>query len=233
MSAIGDLPGTSPSPRLPAELARLLSAEDDAAREAAWAGLIESYSRLLLYLARSLGGDHDAAMDRYAFILERLRRDDFRKLRVYAGSGRAKFSTWLVVVARRLCLDYHRERYGRVRPVRAGPRSPSADSLASRRALATLTGTIEVTALPDPNAADPEAEVRLAELRAALAAALRDLEPGDRLLLTEWFEEGRSGADIASQLGYRDAIRVYRRLRTVCDRLRGRLEQQGIREARP
>ncbi len=234
MSAIGEVPDTNLGTRLPAELARLLSAEDDAAREAAWAGLLESYSRLLLYLARSLGGDHDAAMDRYAFILERLSQDDFRKLRTYRCDGRAKFSTWLSVVARRLCLDCHRERYGRVRPAPAGHRSTSADSMACRRALATLTnGAIEVTALADPNAADPEAEVRLAELRSALAGALRDLEPSDRLLLTQWFKEGRSGAEIASALGYCDATHVYRRLRTVCGRLRDRLEQRGIQEARP
>jgi DNA-directed RNA polymerase specialized sigma24 family protein len=49
-------------------------------------------------------------MDGYAYVLEALRSDDYRRLRAYAADGRSKFSTWLVVVARRLCLDLHLRR---------------------------------------------------------------------------------------------------------------------------
>ena len=99
--------------RVPLELGRLLAARDASSREAAWEQLIADHSPLLLRLARSLGGDHDAAMDRYACILERLRKHDFCRLRAHAPDPHAKFSTWLVIVARRLCHDRHRERYGR------------------------------------------------------------------------------------------------------------------------
>src|SRR5687767_15882967 len=98
----------------PGLLARLLEStipdQDDA-----WARLVEAHTDLLLRTARYFGGDHDAVMDRYAFILEQLRRDQFRRLRGYNPRDDATFDVWLVAVARRLCLDHHRHRYGRVR----------------------------------------------------------------------------------------------------------------------
>lgn len=54
-------------------------------------------------------------MDRYAFVLEKLREADFRRLRTFRSDAGARFSTWLTITARRLCLDYHRGVYGRVR----------------------------------------------------------------------------------------------------------------------
>src|SRR5204862_509166 len=83
-------------------------------------------------VARSLTTDHDAAMDGYAHVLERLREHDCRRLRGYAPDGRTKFTTWLVVVARRLCLDFHRHRYGRS----DDPAPDAAAARAARRRLA-------------------------------------------------------------------------------------------------
>ena len=44
-------------------------------------------------------------MDHYAFMLDRLQEDGFHRLRAFAGDGRGQFTTWLVVVARRLCVE--------------------------------------------------------------------------------------------------------------------------------
>jgi len=95
------------------ELSTLLDAANPAAREAAWTRFVETHNRLLLHVARSVDRDHDAAMDAYAHVLEQFRGDDFRRLRAYASDGRSKFTTWLVVVTRRVCLDHVRQRYGR------------------------------------------------------------------------------------------------------------------------
>ena len=59
----------SPSPAL----ARLLSARDPASRDHAWAAFVRAYSPLLISTARRFCSDHDAAMDRYTYILEQLR----------------------------------------------------------------------------------------------------------------------------------------------------------------
>lgn len=55
---------------------------------------------------RRFRGGHDAAMDRYAYMLAQLRCSDFTPLQCHAADGRSAFTTWLVVVARRLCLDH-------------------------------------------------------------------------------------------------------------------------------
>ena len=95
-------------------LLTLRCAETAAERERAWSEFLEVHSGLMLHVARSLGGGHDDVMDRYTFMLESLERDDYRRLRGFVADGRCTFSTWLIVVSRRLCLDHHRKRYGRL-----------------------------------------------------------------------------------------------------------------------
>ena len=101
---------------LPPELTRLLETTDSKNREAAWDAFIEKFHRLLMRVAHSIDDHYDARMDRYAYMLEQLRAGDYRRLRRYGPQSRAQFSTWLVVVARRLCVDFHRETHGRQRP---------------------------------------------------------------------------------------------------------------------
>jgi DNA-directed RNA polymerase specialized sigma24 family protein len=125
---------TGPDPRL----ASILHASDPTLREEAWTALIQDFSPLLLHAARSLGGDQDCAMDRYAFILESLRADDFRRLRAYDADRRTKLSTWLIVVSTRLCLDEYRRRYGRSRPTKREPEDVALRQ--QRKALVDLAG---------------------------------------------------------------------------------------------
>ena len=73
----------------PAVLTRLLAVSDPAAREASWSDFVSAYSKLILHVARSAGGDQDSAMDRYAYVLEQLRGEDFRRLRTYVADGRS------------------------------------------------------------------------------------------------------------------------------------------------
>lgn len=94
-------------------------------REAAWEQLIAGHTRLLLAVARSYGGDQDDAMERYAYILEKLRESGFRRLRSYNAALGASFSTWLTVTAQRLCVDHHRARFGRYDVATADRRSSS------------------------------------------------------------------------------------------------------------
>ena len=101
--------------RPPTELSRLLGTADVDARQEAWEAFIRQHSRLIMHAARSLGGGYDAAMDRYTQVLDRLRADDFKRLRAYSAQSGTKFTTWLVVVSRRICVDYHRSLYGRQR----------------------------------------------------------------------------------------------------------------------
>jgi hypothetical protein len=61
-------------------------------RDEAWIAFVQGKSKLILYVARSLGGDHDDVMDRYAFVHGQLRRDDFHRLLGYAISNQGRLA---------------------------------------------------------------------------------------------------------------------------------------------
>lgn len=214
------------APPAPLELTTLLAATDGTVRDSAWARLVAGYSRLLLHVAHAFGGGYDAAMERYAFVLERLRRDDYRRLRAFDPGGGAKFSTWLTVVARRLCIDYERERYGRA-PARAGAER-LADERRTRRRLAELASDVEdLTRLPDLTTPEPTVALAGAALRAALADERNRLSPADQLLLVYWYEDELSAAAIARLLELPTPFHVYRRVRQLSRLLRDRLVARG------
>ncbi len=209
----------------------LLDAADGAAREAAWKAFLETHSRLLLHTAHKMSRDYDATMDAYAYLVQQIRRDDFRRLRTYASDGRSKFTTWLVVVARRLCLDHLRQRYGRT-SVAAGPGHPVR---LVRRQLVDLFGEeLDPSHLPaDAAADDPETRLQEADLNGALAAAVGGLEPRDQLLLKLRFDDGLSAREIGQIMGFPTPFHVYSRLKTVLGRLRSALRQRGIESSVP
>lgn len=215
---------------LPPPLHSLLRANDPATRARAWRGFLETYSDLILRASRTLGGDEDASLDRYAFVLDQLQRDDHRRLRQFSADGRSQFTTWLVVVVKRLCLDEHRRRFGRVQ----GDSEASHDRNAMRQRLVHLVGDdAKLVTLPDLSDSDPESLLRESELHAALERALATLPVGDRLLLRLRFEDDASVPQIARLLRAPSAGHVYRRLEALLDELRRRLVSEGIRDPRP
>jgi RNA polymerase sigma factor (sigma-70 family) len=217
----------------PQELQGLLHGTDAADRDAAWGSLVQSYTNLLLYAVRSVIPEHDAAMDAYAYVLERLREDDYRRLRSYVSDGRSMFGTWLVVVTRRLCVDHHRQRYGRS-PRGERDAASAKDQRLARRRLLHLTGSpIEVADLADAGRASAEVQLRTAELYSALDAAVADLAPADRVLLKLRFEDSLSAQEIASALGLPTPFHVYRRLNAVYADLRRRLNARGVVNGAP
>jgi DNA-directed RNA polymerase specialized sigma24 family protein len=126
---VADPPGRGRAVSLPPELADLLSARDEAAATSAWDAFLETYSRLLLHTARSTAKDREAAMGGYAYVLEKLHEDDIARLRRLTGGDRDNLSRWLVVVSRRMCLDLHRQRYGRTRGGACGAAAPNRVSV--------------------------------------------------------------------------------------------------------
>jgi RNA polymerase sigma factor (sigma-70 family) len=216
---------------LPPTLSLLLAANDPTAFEAAWGRFLAEYTPLLLHVARKFRKDHDAAADAYTCIVEQLRASDCRRLRTFVADGRSEFSTWLVVVAQRICLDDYRHRYGRRR---SESESPHAAETAARRRLVDLVGAeVDLSSLTDSQTAGPEEAARTAETYDALRELLRRLEPRDRLLLKLRFEDDLPVTQVAEALGYRTRFHVYRRLSIVLAQLRAELEQRGISEAAP
>lgn len=212
------------------EVSGLLRASHPAAREAAWAAFVKVHSRLLLHVARRVSRDYDAAMDAYTYLLEQLRVDDYHRLRAYAADGRSKFTTWLVVVARRLCLDHYRHRYGR-------PREDSGaapEGRAGRRRLVDLLAEqVDMGTIPDLTNPTPDAVLLMAERTRSLGAALGALDPRDRLLLTLRFEDDLSAREITALMGFPTAFHVYRRLNALFVVLRAELRGRGMEGATP
>lgn len=210
----------------PLKLGELLTATDSSSREAAWEDLIERHTRLLLAIARSFEGGHDETMERYTYILEKLREDGFRRIRSFDENSGARFSTWLTVTARRLCLDHLRGRYGRLR----SRTDPDADSLRSiRRALADcLRPDIDIDLIPDEASLSVVTAAFISERDKALSAALLKLQPRERLLIALRFQDDLSALRIARILHAPTPFHIYRQLKTVLDKLRSYLIARGI-----
>jgi len=223
-------------PDLPRELSRLLDARVPAHADAAWGEFVAVHSRLLLHVVRAMTNDRDAAMDAYARVLERLREDDCRRLRTYVPDGRSRFTTWLVAVVRRLCVDWHRERFGRAR---VDESTEAREARERRRRLGTLAadmGLQEFTEAVDAEVREPdgpEERLRAFELHHALDAALATLAPSDQVLLRLRFEDGHSAQQIARTLHYSTPFHVYRRLNALLAQLRATLRARGIESSVP
>lgn len=214
----------------PPELIRLLGSQPNRTEEA-WTVFLDAYSRLLLRVAHSLGGGHDAVMDRYAYVLEGLQRKDYARLRSYAPTDGCRFTTWLVVVARRLCLDRERRRYGEA-PSRQDQAATARR--AGRRRLIDLVGEeLDPDALSGPPTDAPDFSLRDLELRRALERALGELESTDRLLVKLRFEFDLSGREIAGVLGLPSEFHAYRRLKRVLSALRDGLVRRGVTDSAP
>ncbi len=212
----------------PPELSRLIDASSAPDIEACWADFVQAHSRLLLHTARSVAADADDAMDAYAFMLEQLRKDDCRRLRGFTDDGRARFTTWLVVVARRLCLDYRRSVYGR----RTNEGSPEERS--TRRRLQDLvSANLDTDSIPDSQQGPPDGSLLREEASRLLNGALDGLPSRDRLLLTLRFEDGESAPRIAQLMGYPTAFHVYRHLNVLLERLRNQLREKGLEGPSP
>ena len=212
---------------VPSSLANLLEAPDGATVERHWETFVQRHSKLLLHVSRTTARGYDDAMDRYVFLLDQLRADDFKRLRGYANDGRTMFSTWLVLVARRLCVDYHRHKYGRPRTSEEEQRHDVTQ--VARRALVDLVAAdLEVALVDDPQARSPDERLLETELRSALARELESLAPRDRLVLALRFENSATAREIADVVGFPSPFHVYRHLKKVLGGLRKRLEDRGL-----
>ena len=142
------------------ELDKLLNAADPEEKDAAWQAFVLRYSRLLLHTVHSHSRGYDDAMDRYTLVLERLRQDDCRRLRLYLADGRTTFPTWLVVVTNRLCVDYARQLYGRERETKTKEDTARETTIARQRLVGQIWADVDLGGLQDVSSRDPERRLR-------------------------------------------------------------------------
>lgn len=211
-----------------ADLLRLIAATPSD-QDQAWTRFLDAYSRLVLHVARSVFQDRDEAMDAYAHVLEQLRTNDFARLRAFSPEGRGKFSTWLVAVVRRLCLDFARRSHGRRR---GDPRSDRSrlERIARRRIHELEGNDAELSRVPAEHAS-PFEVLSAGEVREALSVALDALTPADRLMIALRFEDDLSAQQIANVLKLPSPFHVYRRLDAITRTLRQHLQARGFEGA--
>jgi len=172
-------------------------------------------------------------MDAYAYVLERLREDGFKRLRAFAIEGRSSLGTWLVIVARRLCIDRHRHIYGRAPRGEHDVAAAQAERLTRRRLLDLTALPLDAADIVDDSSDSPERAIRVAELQCVLDTALADLSVADRVLLKLRFEDGLSAQAIASALGLPTPFHVYRQLNAIYATLRRKLAARGVMSSAP
>lgn len=216
---------------LPRELDDLLNARDPASRGRSWEAFLRHYNRYLLGTAQFVCRDYDDRMDAYRYVIEALAQDDFRRLREYSVRPESRFTTWLVVVARRLCHDFRRSRYGRDRVV-SGVAAREAHE-ARRRLQDLIADELRPGELPDEKEPSPERRFREEQLSASLAIALAELAPEDRLLLKLRFEDGLPVRKVAEVLRLDSEFVVYRRQKRLLAGLRECLEGEGVHDPYP
>jgi RNA polymerase sigma factor (sigma-70 family) len=207
----------SPEPAsLPGELRDLLEVAGSSTEPQAWTAFLSSYSRFILYVARQIPRDYDVVMDRYAFVVDRLREQNYRRLRTFAADGRGKFTTWLLVVVRRLCLDHDRLKHGRAP-------APGAPQSAPPRRLMEIVLDPELMDRFQAGGRLADEELEHSQTLARLREGIANLDPGDQLLLSLRYMDDRSAVEIASLMSLPTAFHVYRRLRRIHATLRSRL----------
>jgi RNA polymerase sigma factor (sigma-70 family) len=93
----------------------------------AWTQFLGAYSPIIFQVVQLFERDPDHRSDCFLYVCERLSREQFRRLRRFSPAGRASFNTWLRVVVRNLCLDWHRKEFGRHRVFQAIASLPALD----------------------------------------------------------------------------------------------------------
>jgi RNA polymerase sigma factor (sigma-70 family) len=78
--------------------------------ERAWEEFLKRYSNLILKVIWQFEKDRDTVMDAYVYVCSKLVQNNFAILKKYDFNrpDRPKFSTWLVVVIKNLCIDFFR-----------------------------------------------------------------------------------------------------------------------------
>jgi RNA polymerase sigma-70 factor (ECF subfamily) len=199
--------------------------------EAAWEHFVREFRPALYAAARAIVGSagspqagesaaRELADSLYADLFglseaERVRNSLFRYFH-----GRSKLSTWLRAVLAQRHVD----------AVRAARRTESLDTEHERGSEATLSnreagsGTgVWPYAGTNAASADPERERYLALLQAALTAALKALEPRERLRLSYYYVQDLTLAQIGRLLGEHEAT-VSRKLERTRRELRKQVE---------
>jgi RNA polymerase sigma factor (sigma-70 family) len=93
----------------------------------AWVEFIDRYAQVIINTAAQFEYTQDRIDDCFLYVCEKLNDDGFRRLLTFDTGGKAKFRTWLGAVVFNLCVDWHRQEFGRARLLPAIAALPAFD----------------------------------------------------------------------------------------------------------
>lgn len=80
----------------------------------AWVEFLDYHAQLIMNAANQFEYEQERINDCFIYVCEKLNDDGFRRLLNFNTRGAAKFSSWLGTVVFNLCVDWHRQEFGRV-----------------------------------------------------------------------------------------------------------------------
>lgn len=93
----------------------------------AWVEFLDCYSQHIMNAVCQFEFEQDRIDECFLYVCEKLNDDGFRRLLQFNPRGPARFRTWLGAVVFNLCVDWHRQEFGRVRMVPAIAALPAFD----------------------------------------------------------------------------------------------------------
>ncbi|HLF55314.1 MAG TPA: sigma-70 family RNA polymerase sigma factor [Thermoanaerobaculia bacterium] len=151
--------------------------------DVAWSAFLAEFASLLFQVVHLFERDEERAEECFLYVCEQLRRDHLRRLRRFDERGTASFPTWLRAVARNLCIDWRRHRFGRFRLPRSIARLPELEREVFR--CVHLRGLTETETLHSIQAVSPTlTRARLADALANIERSLSSRQSW--LVLTRW-----------------------------------------------
>ena len=109
------------------ETGRILEGLASSDPQQAWTDFLELFSPIIFQVVKLAEREPEHRTDCFLFVCAQLCQDRFRRLRRFKPEGKARFTTWLQVVVRNLCHDWHRKEFGRQRVFQSIARLPALD----------------------------------------------------------------------------------------------------------
>lgn len=173
-----------------------------------WRRFILDYSVFIYSAAVRYTADEEEKADVYLQTLEKLRENDFEKLRRF--SFQSSLSTWLTAVSRNMAIDFLRSKYGRDFRLKKIKLLPLDD----------FDSPADPARQPEAAYRDREREGIREKLLAELETALKGLDAPEALLIQLIYFKGLKIRDAGQVLKIGPAYKFLQRtLRKIRDRL--------------
>jgi RNA polymerase sigma factor (sigma-70 family) len=182
------------------EVASILEGLRSSRSREVWAEFLRQYSPIILQTCQYATSDADEKADCFLFACEQLSRKNFRRLLRFRPEGPASLSTWLSVVVRNLCLDWHRKRLGRPRLFRSITKLPQLSGAVYRCRFEQGFSSDETLMSLRPNFPGLTMEQLAAaeeQVRESLSSRQLWLSSGHKARLLKQSEESSIGVDEA------------------------------------